>query len=122
VVATVVARRRGTSTLGCLFTLLILAAIGYFGVNVGRPVYRFLVLRDAMQQEVRYAGMRNDAIILRRLRAKADSLVVPAEAARNFRVRRTSDIIFIFTEYTEHVEFPGFVKPITFRPTAQGPF
>ena len=117
-----VTRRRGASTLGCLFTLLIVAAAGYFAVNVGRPVYRYLVLKDAMQQEVRYAAMRNDAIIVRRLRAKADSLALPAEAARNLRVRRTSDIVFIFTEYTEHVEFPGYVKLITFRPTAQGPF
>jgi hypothetical protein len=102
--------------------VLLVAAAAYFAVNVGRPVYRYWLLRDAMQQEVKFAGMRSDAVIQRRLRDRADEIGLPDEAARNIRIRRVSDVIFILTEYTETVEFPGFVKILTFRPGTQGPF
>jgi hypothetical protein len=118
----VVVRRRGASTLGCLFTLLLIAAFSYFAVNVSRPAYRYWLIRDAMQQEAKFAGMRSDAAIQRRLRQKADSIGLPPEAAANLRVRRIGEMIVIVTEYTEHVEFPGFVKLLTFHPSVQGLF
>lgn len=115
-------RRRGATTLGCLFTLLIVAAFAYFAVNIGRPAYRYWLIRDAMHQEAKFAGMRSDVAIQRRLRTKADSIGLPPEAAQNMRVRRIGEMIVIMTEYTEHVEFPGFVKLLTFNPSVQGLF
>lgn len=117
-----VARRRGASTLGCLFTLLLVAATAYFAVNVGRPAYRYWLIRDSMQQEAKFASMRSDAAIQRRLRMRADSIGLPPEAAANLRVRRIGEMIVIVTEYTEHIEFPGFVKLWTFNPSVQGLF
>jgi len=58
-----VSLRRGTSSLGCLFSLLVLAAIVYFGVNVGEVYFRFYQFQDAMRQEVRFAAHNNDALI-----------------------------------------------------------
>ena len=33
--------RPGSSSLGCLFALLLLSAAGYFGVNVGEVYFRY---------------------------------------------------------------------------------
>src|SRR5882762_5702037 len=97
--------RRGASKLGCLFTLLILAAIGYFGVNVGKHMWNYYVFKDAMQEEAHFAANRTDAVIKRRLQALVDSLGLP-ESAKNIRIKRSGKVILIFTEYYEHIEFP----------------
>ena len=49
-------QRRGASALGCLFSLLIVGALVYFGLNVGRVYWRFYQFQDDMRQEVRFAS------------------------------------------------------------------
>jgi hypothetical protein len=116
-----VTTRRGASSLGCLFTLLVLAVIVYFGVNVGEVYFRYYQYQDAMRQEVRFAAHNNDAIILRHLRDQADSLGLP-EAARNVMVQREGRHIEIETEYYEHVELPLTVREVYLNPHAEGIF
>ena len=113
--------RRGRSTLGCLFMLLLLTAAGYFAVNIGEPYLRFYRFQDAMRQEVRFAHNRTDDMIKRRLRAFADSLGMPEEAG-HVTVRRGAKTISIWSEYYEHVELPGMVKEVHFNPHAEGIF
>ena len=79
--------RRGSSSLGCLFALLLLSAAGYFAVNVGEVYVRFFQFKDAMRQEVRFAAHNSDQVILRHLRAQADSLGLP-EAAGEVTLQR----------------------------------
>ncbi len=116
-----VTRRAGLSTLGCLFTLLLLTAAGYFAVNVGEPYLRYYRYQDAMGQEVRFAASRTDDAIKRRLAAFADSLGLPAEAGR-VSVRRRDNSIAVWSEYYEHVELPLFVRDFYFNPSAEGTF
>ena len=116
-----VSARRGRSTMGCLFILLLLTAAGYFAVNVGEPYFRFYQFQDAMQQEVRFARNRPDAAIKRRLSALADSLGMPEDAGR-ITVRRKANYISISSEYYEHVEMPLFLREIYFNPSAEGDF
>jgi hypothetical protein len=113
--------RRGSSSLGCLSSLLILSALVYFGVTVGTPFWKNYQFQDAMVQEVRYAANRTDAVIKRRLAQKADSLNLP-ESAQNIRVRRANGLIFVFTEYYAPIEFPGIVREVYFAPAAQGAY
>ena len=113
--------RRGASKLGCLVMLLLVSAVGYFGVNVGRHLLKYYELKEAMRAEARYAASRSDVVIKRRLSSLVDSLGLP-ESARNIQVRRGDHTIWIWTEYYVHIEFPGFVKEIDFLPQAQGPF
>ena len=112
-------RRAGRSTLGCLFSLLIVTAIVYFGVNVGEPYARFYRLQDAMHQEVRFARSRTDADIKRRLQAFADSVGLPAEAGQ-VSVKRGGNSISVWSEYDERVELPLFVRDFHFAPSAEG--
>lgn len=113
-----VTARRGRTRLGCLFTLLILAAVGYFAFQVGEVYYRFYRFQDAMAQEARFAARRDDGEIVARLRATADSLDLPETAAR-IRVRRTADRISIFSEYYDRLPLPFVTREVYFTPHAE---
>jgi hypothetical protein len=115
-----VTRARGTSTLGCLFTLMVLGAIVYFGLNVGRVYWRFYEYQDDIRQEVRFASQRTNDQILVHLRASADSLGLP-EAAGKISIRRNNSSISLEAEYYENVELPMYVKELHFHPHAEGP-
>lgn len=112
--------RHGRSTLGCLFVLLLLVSGAYFGYEVLDAYYRYYTLRDAMTQEARFAAQRTDAMVRRRLRAKADSIGVPDDAV--FRVRRNRSGIAIWTTYTEVVRLPVGTKQLKFEPLVQREF
>ena len=116
-----VIRRYGKSSLGCLVTLMVIAAICYFGVNVGEVYLKFYQFQDAMRQEVRFAQHNSDAAILRHLRAQADSLELP-EAAGDVVLQRDGRHIEIESEYYQHVELPGYVRELHFNPHAEGIF
>ena len=116
-----VTRSRGASTLGCLFSMLVVVAVVYFGVNVGGPYLRYYQFRDAMQQEARFANRKSDAEIIASLRLKADSLALPALAHR-INVRRTPSRVVIWTNYSETIDFPFVTRDIAFRPVAERPF
>jgi hypothetical protein len=116
-----VIRRRGTSRLGCLVSLLLLVTVLYFGVNIGEVYLRYYRLRDAMEQEARFARTHDDEAIQRRLSAFADSIGLPDDAGR-FRIRRSANRITISTEYSEHVELPLFVRVLRFKPNVEHDF
>jgi hypothetical protein len=116
----VVSARRGRSSLGCLFTLLVLCAAGYFAANVGEVYLRYYRFRDAMQQQVRFARNRSDAEIRRQLAAFADSVGLPPEAGAGVRVRRTASGISVWSEYSERVELPLVARDLSFVALAEG--
>jgi hypothetical protein len=113
--------RSGASKIGCLFILLVVSAVVYFGVNIGEVYWNYYQLTDRMKAEVRFAAHRSDAVIRRRVAAFADSLGLPESAAK-VTVRRGNHIIFIFSEYYVHLELPGFVREIHLSPSATGTF
>ncbi|MDA1082437.1 MAG: hypothetical protein O2973_12330 [Gemmatimonadetes bacterium] len=113
--------RSGRTQLGCLFTMLLVAAVGYFVVNLGGVVFDYFQYVDRMKQEVRFAGNRSDAVIKRRLEAFVDSVDLP-EAARKVHIKRGSRIITIWAEYYHNIELPGMVREVRFNPQATGPF
>ncbi len=113
--------RRGSSTLGCLFSIFLVIALAYFGLNAGRPFWHNYQYQDRMEQEARFAGNRSDQTIQRRLRSFADSLGLP-EGAHKVRVRRRSGTIEIWADYYVPIEFPGFVREQHFEPRAVGTY
>jgi hypothetical protein len=102
-------------------SLLLVSAIVYFGVNIGRTYFNYFQFRDRMKVEARFAQHRSDATIARRLREYADSLGLP-EAAHKVHVRRRRGTIEIWSEYYESVELPLMVKEFYFHPQAVGTF
>ena len=116
-----VKRRAGKGALGCLLTLVIVGAIGYFAWSVGSTYWAYYQFQDRMKQEARFAMHRSDALIQRRLRDFADSLGLP-EGAQQVNVRRRQRTIQIWAEYYQILEFPGFVREVFFHPQAVGTF
>jgi hypothetical protein len=114
-------QRRGASTLGCLFSLFIVVAIAYFGVNVGRVYWRFYEYQDDMRQEARFASQRTNDQILTHLKASADSLGLP-EGATKISIRRSNSAISIESQYYENIELPLYVREVHFHPHAEGTF
>ena len=113
--------RRGSSSLGCLFALLLISAAGYFAVNIGEAYFRFFQYQDAMRQEVRFAAHNSDEVILRHLQAQVDSLGLP-EAAGEVTLQRDGRHIEMESDYYEHIELPLYVREVHFNPHAEGIF
>ena len=112
--------RRGAGSLGCLFMLMIVAAVAYFGIPVGEALFRYYRFEDAMRQSARFARINSDAVIRNRLVAVADSLGLPAEA-RELDIRRMpGDQIAIASQYVEEFELPGTVRFHTFTVRVEG--
>ncbi len=114
--------RAGRGKLGCLVLLLVLAAVVYFGADVGEVYWRFYRFRDAVEQEAQYGTTRSDDEIKRRLVALADSLGLPEEASRRLKVQRSANRLLIETEYTEHIDVPLYKRELKFAPSAESRF
>lgn len=114
--------RRGAGSLGCLFMLLLIAAVAYFGIPIGESFFRYYRFEDAMRQSVRFADINPDPVILSRLRATADSLELPDDAKR-IRIRRLKGSrIAISSEYTQEFVLPGTVREHTFTLQVEGAY
>jgi hypothetical protein len=114
--------RRGSSTSGCLISLLIFVAAVYYGIHFGEPWLRYYQLVDEMRVSARLAPTLSDGVIQRRLEAKADELGLPEEAHK-FQISRSGKPrkITITATYTETVVVPLFTHTFTFTPTAEEP-
>jgi hypothetical protein len=115
-----VRRRAGWTSLGCILVMVIVGALGYFAFTIGRVYWRYYQYKDAMAQEGKFASHNDDSVIVAHLRARADSLGLP-EAAKRVHIRRRPGVIYIWSEYYETVELPGFVKDIEFVPEIEKP-
>ena len=116
-----VSDRRGTSTLGCLLTLLLFVAALYYGVHIGEVYLRYYRLLDAMRFQASIApSVKDDGVINRRLMATADSLL---GFAPTFRIVRTQQPprITIQTEYRDSVDLPFFKRAFPLHPRAEAP-
>jgi hypothetical protein len=101
-------------------TLLIAAAIVYFGVNIGEVYWRAYEFQDDMRQEVKFArNVPNDSIV-HHLRIAADSLGLPDDA-QVIGIHRTQDSITVEAEYDERIELPMHATLAHFHPRVAGP-
>jgi hypothetical protein len=96
-------------------TLLVLAAVAYFGFNIGEVYLRYYRMKDAMTQELRWATERDDNTIRARMAAVADSLGLPDEAGRVV-VLRQANRVSLSSSWSEQVELPLFVREFRFAP------
>ena len=114
--------RRGGGSLGCLLTLLLLAAGIYFGLPIGEAYVRYYRFEDEMKQVARFAGIRSDAAIRTQLRAVVDSLGLPEEAKTIGIERVGGSRIVIGAEYVEEFQLPGTVRAQTFSPRVEATY
>ena len=108
--------RAGTSRIGCLLPLLILAIAIYFAMDFGEAYFHYYQFKDAMGQEARFAMDKTDAQITTRLSALADSLQLPP-GAELISIDRSPSTITISSDYDEIIRLPlKKVQVIHFHP------
>ena len=111
--------RRGTSRIGCLLPLLILALGSYLAIDFGEAYFRFYQFKDAMGQEARFASTRTDDQITGHLSAVADSLQLPP-GAELITITRSGNAISISSDYDEVIKLPmKKERVIHFHPVAE---
>ena len=66
--------RRGASTFGCLFIVLLGVAAVYFGLKIGQVYWNNYSYEDAMKQQLRFAETLTDKQIYDR--------IVPSQSVR----------------------------------------
>jgi hypothetical protein len=112
----------GKIKLGCLFTLFILAAGVYYGIEFLEVRLRYYRIQDYVKTQADFAPALDDVTIRRRLVAKSDTLGLSL-GTRDWTVRRsyTPRQIFISATYRDSVvlEFPGIRKVFYFTFTPQ---
>jgi hypothetical protein len=98
-------RRPGASRLGCLIQIVILVTIIYFGLLAGEEALVYYRFKDAMKTEARFASIRSDQEIRKRLRAFTDSVKLPPEA-KEINVVRDGGEIRIWSAYDQVIKLP----------------
>ncbi len=109
---------RGASRMGCLFVVLIVVAVVYFGLPIGGMYIRYYRMENEMKTQARFAPSIDDGAIQRRLLQTVDDLGLPLEARRRLRIRRTRRPrqIVISTSWEETIVLPFYTRVQTFAP------
>ncbi len=112
-----VLRERGVTRIGCLFSILVLMGVIYFGLPVAGMYVRYFQMKNEMQTQARFAPSIDDGTIRRRLLQTIDDLGRPAEASR-LRIRRISRPreIIISTSWEENITLPFYTWVQRFEP------
>lgn len=110
-------RRTGAITLGCLMSVLFIAALLYFGIPAAEVYVRARRFQDALAQETRLHGKQPDYQIRAHMVVLADSLGMPPEAGK-VDISRKAGRVTISSEYEEMIHLPGRLQPVVFRPSA----
>jgi hypothetical protein len=109
--------RRGSSSFGCLVSIILLAAAAYYGYHIGNVYLKFYQLQDEMNTQASLAPSLANDVIYRRLAAKSDSLL---GRSLRFDIQRTNRIT-IQTEYSDSVDLPFFKHTFRLKPKAEAP-
>lgn len=109
---------RGATRTGCLFLVLVVVAVVYFGLPIGGMYIRYYRMENEMQTQARFAPSIDNGTIQRRLLQTIDALGLPLEASRRLRIVRTSRPreIVISTSWEETIVLPFYTRVQTFAP------
>ena len=108
---------RGVTRTGCLFSVLVLVAVVYFGLPIAGMYVRYYRMENEMQTQARFAPNLSDATIRRRLLQTIEELGLPAGAKRIIirRISRPREII-IRASWEETIVLPFYTRVQTFAP------
>ncbi len=111
---------RGTSRVGCLLFVLLVAVVGYYGVGIGSVYFGYWRLREEMRSQARLAPSIDNGAIHRRLIRAIEELNLPTEA-RKVTIKRTARPreIHISTTYHVVLELPFFTYVVRLTPSAR---
>lgn len=113
---------RGEGKLGLLFTLFMLASIGYFISQSAPHLIHKVQMEDATTEIVRIAALQkmSEADVRQRLQTKAFELSIPRDA--RIEVKRNGKQISAKVTYTQNIALPFYTYnwPISFQAQETG--
>ena len=102
--------------------LVLIGGVVYFGIFAGQDMLQFYRFRDAMKQQARFASTKSDQQIKDRLKAFADSVVLP-DGARDVNIVREGNRIHIWSDYDQPLRLPfDYQKIVHLRPSVEQAF
>ncbi|MCI0421570.1 MAG: DUF4845 domain-containing protein, partial [Acidobacteria bacterium] len=112
-------RESGKGTLGCLFSLLIVVALGYLGYKFIPHYMNHFQLKDALNEIAVYRAAGTGAgggkkTIQEEVLAKAKELGIPLQR-EDIKVRQEGEKVYITVKYTVPVELPNHVYDLNFE-------
>ena len=113
-------RERGEGQMGCLVGLVLLLIVGLIAYKTIPVKVKAAEMRDAVSDEARSAGTKNDKDISNAIKAKAVSLDLPV-TDESIEVNRTNNQIKVEVHYTVPVQFPGYTYQWKFHHKAENP-
>ncbi len=115
-------RRRGVGAPGCMVSLVVIAALVYFGGSYASAYLDYYRFKDAMKQEAKFSLQHTDLEIHSRLKIFADSLGLPPSASM-VRVSRSKARVVISGSYLQPVPIPVVgIRKVRFTPKAEAKF
>jgi hypothetical protein len=108
--------RRGASTLGCLFFLVVIGAAGYVGLKVGTVYWDYFDVRQKIRETLNWAvagQAKSDGEIFQKVVAnvrQADLELKP----RDVKITHSGENLTISASWTREIEFPGYTLPLNF--------
>jgi hypothetical protein len=105
--------------MGCLFSILVVVAIAYFGIDFGKAYWANAEYKDEMKQQLKYHSDQAEDQVRAHMKLVADSLGLPEEAgdvtiARDAQTRTIS----MDAHYDVTVVLPGYQRVLHFDPHA----
>lgn len=100
-------RQAGDGKIGCIFWLLVLAAVGVVGFEWVPVRIKTAEFRDYMDEQAKFGQHTPPEVIKNRLLAKANTLQLPI-GKDSCKVERPGDRIVMQCVYEVKLEFPGY--------------
>ena len=113
-------RQQGRGSLGCLFSFLLLGAIGYLGYKFIPPYVSHFELKDALDEMAVYevsgigASQNAKAVDTQELVIKKAKEMGIRLEKKDIKIERTIDKIFIHVNYSVPIDLPGSVYQLKF--------
>ena len=110
-------RHRGTTALGCLVFIILIAGIGYGGIKIGKAYWNYFELRQKTREALGWAvagSPKPEGEIVNMVIAKASEVGVGL-ANRDIHIIQTSDTLTITISWIQPVEFPYYTLPLKHR-------
>ncbi len=109
---------RGATRTGCLFLVLVVVAVVYFGLPIGGMYIRYYRMENEMRTQARFAPSIDNGTIRRRLLQTVDDLGLPLVAGSRLKILRTRRPrqIVISISWEETIILPFYTRVQRFAP------
>lgn len=101
-------REAGEGQFGCLVGIVLVIVAVFIAYKVVPVKANMADLRQTVTDEGKSAGQHNDAVIMKAILAKAESMNLPV-TEDDVTIKRTGNEIYIDVDYTVPLKFPGYV-------------